>query len=234
MPLDTSAVALIPSMSLITLVRNLNCMKYSTMDNCINSFPYIMLKVQTYLFDGYWEDIGTIESFYNANLGITRPTPNFSFYDKTSPIYTQPRFLPPSMMLDVDVTNSVIGEGCIMKNCKIYNSVIGLRSWIAEGAIIEDALLLGADYYQSDEERSSIAAKGGVPIGVGKDTHLRRAIIDKNARIGDNVKGVADVVLQIINTDNVQEAVREADGYFIRGGIVTVIKDALIPNGTII
>lgn len=187
----------------------------------------IGMAVQAYLYDGYWEDIGTIEAFYNANLGITKkPIPDFSFYDRSAPIYTQSRFLPPSKMLDADVTDSVIGEGCVIKNCKIHHSVVGLRSWISEGAIIEDALLMGADYYETDEERSLLSNKGGVPIGIGRDSHVKRAIIDKNARIGANVK--------IINKDNVQEAARETDGYFIKSGIVTVVKDALIPSGTVI
>ncbi|KAE8075476.1 hypothetical protein FH972_014191 [Carpinus fangiana] len=187
----------------------------------------IGMRVQAYLYDGYWEDICTIEAFYNANLGITKkPVPDFSFYDRSSPIYTQPRYLPPSKMLDADVTDSVIGEGCVIKNCKIHHSVVGLRSCISEGAIIEDTLLMGADYYETDADRRFLAAKGSVPIGIGKNSHIKRAIIDKNARIGDNVK--------IINGDNVQEAARETDGYFIKSGIVTVIKDALIPSGTVI
>ncbi|KAF3590956.1 hypothetical protein DY000_02022387 [Brassica cretica] len=225
------------------------------------------LRVQAYLYDGYWEDIGTIEAFYNANLGITKkPVPDFSFYDRSAPIYTQPRYLPPSKMLDADVTDSVIGEGCVIKNCKIHHSVIGLRSCISEGAIIEDTLLMGADYYETDADRTLLAAKGSIPIGIGRDSHIKRAIIDKNARIGDNVKTDADRTLlaakgsipigigrdshikraiidknarigdnvKIINTDNVQEAARETDGYFIKSGIVTVIKDALIPSGTVI
>ncbi|KAL6536007.1 Glucose-1-phosphate adenylyltransferase small subunit, chloroplastic/amyloplastic [Orobanche hederae] len=186
-----------------------------------------LCRVQAYLFDGYWGDVGTIEAFYNANLGITKkPVPDFSFYDRSAPIYTQPRYLPPSKMLDADVTDSVIGEGCVIKNCKIHHSVVGLRSCISEGAVIEDSLLMGADYYETDADRTFLAAKGGLPIGIGKNTHIKRAIIDKNARIGENVK--------IINSDNVQEAARETDGYFIKSGIVTVIKDALIPSGSVI
>ncbi|KAI3499048.1 hypothetical protein L1887_34841 [Cichorium endivia] len=187
----------------------------------------IGLRVQAYLYDGYWEDIGTIEAFYHANLGITKkPVPDFSFYDRSAPIYTQPRYLPPSKMLDADVTNSVIGEGCVIKKCKIHHSVVGLRSCISEGAIIEDTLLMGADYYETDADRRLLAAKGGVAIGIGKNTHIKRAIIDKNARIGDDVK--------IINNDNVEEAARETDGYFIKSGIVTVMKDAVVPSGRII
>ncbi|MBA0755445.1 hypothetical protein Gogos_000107, partial [Gossypium gossypioides] len=91
-------------------------------------------------------------------------------------------------MLDADVTDSVIGEGCVIKNCKIHHSVVGLRSCISEGAIIEDTLLMGADYYETDADRRFLSAKGSVPIGIGKNSHIKRAIIDKNARIGDNVK----------------------------------------------
>ncbi|KAL9453923.1 hypothetical protein AB3S75_009513 [Citrus x aurantiifolia] len=160
-------------------------------------------------------------------MGITKkPIPDFSFYDHSALIYTQPRYLPPSKMLDADVTDSVIGEGCVIKNCKTHHSVVGLRSCISEGAIIEDTLFMGADYYEMDADRRFLPAKGSVPIIIGKSSHIKRAIIDKNARIGDNVK--------VVNSDSVQEAARETDGYFIKNRIVTIIKDALIPSGTII
>ncbi|KAJ7529202.1 hypothetical protein O6H91_15G037400 [Diphasiastrum complanatum] len=148
----------------------------------------IGMRVQTYLFDGYWEDIGTIEAFYNANLGITKKPPDFSFYDKTAPIYTQARYLPPSIMVDANVSDSVIGEGCVLKKCKISHSVIGLRSWIADGVSINDSLLLGADYYETDEEREALLLRRRVPVGIGRNSVIQRAIIDKNARIGENVK----------------------------------------------
>ncbi|VAI31437.1 unnamed protein product [Triticum turgidum subsp. durum] len=186
----------------------------------------IGMRVQAYLYDGYWEDIGTIEAFYNANLGITKkPVPDFSFYDRSAPIYTQSRYLPPSKVLNADVTDSVIGEGCVI-NCTINHSVVGLRSCISEGAVIEDSLLMGADYYETENDKKILSESGGIPIGIGKNAHIRKAIIDKNARIGENVK--------IINVDDIQEASRESDGYFIKSGIVTVIKDALIPSGTVI
>ncbi|XP_073391578.1 glucose-1-phosphate adenylyltransferase small subunit 1, chloroplastic isoform X7 [Physcomitrium patens] len=186
------------------------------------------MKVQAYLFDGYWEDIGTIEAFYNANLGITKkPVPDFSFYDRISPIYTQPRFLPPSKMMDADIRDSVIGEGCIIRNAAIYHSSLGLRSWVSEGAVVEDTLLMGADYYeQTDQQRRELLSSGGIPMGIGRNSIVKRAIVDKNARIGENV--------QIVNVDNVREAEREADGFFIRSGLVTIFKDAIIPDGTII
>eukprot|EP00270_Netrium_digitus_P009047 TRINITY_DN2740_c0_g1_i2.p1 TRINITY_DN2740_c0_g1~~TRINITY_DN2740_c0_g1_i2.p1 ORF type:complete len:529 (+),score=164.65 TRINITY_DN2740_c0_g1_i2:65-1651(+) len=183
-------------------------------------------RVQAYLYDGYWEDIGTIEAFYNANLSITQANPNFSFYDKSSPIYTQARFLPPSKLQDVDVSESVIGEGCIISSSRIHHSVVGLRSVVEDNTVIEDALLMGADYYETESEREAIAASGGIPIGIGKNCIIRKTIVDKNARIGNDV--------QIFNKDNVQEAARESEGYFIKSGIVAIIKDALIPAGTVI
>ncbi|MEO3706984.1 glucose-1-phosphate adenylyltransferase [Trichormus azollae] len=183
--------------------------------------------VQAYLFDDYWEDIGTIEAFYNANLALTQqPMPPFSFYDEAAPIYTRARYLPPSKFLNCDITESMIGEGCILKNCRIQHSVLGVRSRIESGCIIEESLLMGADYYQPSVERQCSLEQGDIPVGIGKDTIIRRAIIDKNARIGHDVK--------IINKDNVQEAEREKQGFFIRSGIVVVLKNAVIPDGTII
>lgn len=183
--------------------------------------------VQAYLFDDYWEDIGTIEAFYNANLALTQqPMPPFSFYDEAAPIYTRARYLPPSKFLNCDITESMIGEGCILKNCRIQHSVLGVRSRIESGCVIEESLLMGADYYQPSVERQCSLEQGDIPVGIAKDTIIRRAIIDKNARIGHDVK--------IINKDNVQEAEREKQGFFIRSGIVVVLKNAVIPDGTII
>ncbi|OCQ98261.1 glucose-1-phosphate adenylyltransferase [Nostoc sp. MBR 210] len=183
--------------------------------------------IQAYLFDDYWEDIGTIEAFYNANLALTQqPQPPFSFYDEEAPIYTRPRYLPPTKLLDCHVTESIIGEGCILKNCRIQHSVLGVRSRIESGCIIEESLLMGADFYQASVERQCSIDKGDLPVGIGTDTIIRRAIIDKNARIGHDVK--------IINKDNVQEADRESQGFYIRSGIVVVLKGAVITDGTII
>ncbi|MEH2136982.1 glucose-1-phosphate adenylyltransferase [Nostoc sp.] len=183
--------------------------------------------VQAYLFDDYWEDIGTIEAFYHANLALTQqPQPPFSFYDEKAPIYTRARYLPPSKLLDCQITESIIGEGCILKNCRIQHSVLGVRSRIESGCVIEESLLMGADFYQASVERQCSLAENDIPVGIGTDTIIRGAIIDKNARIGHDVK--------IINKDNVQEAEREAQGFYIRSGIVVVLKNAVIPDGTII
>ncbi|MEA5575615.1 glucose-1-phosphate adenylyltransferase [Anabaena sp. UHCC 0451] len=183
--------------------------------------------VQAFLFDDYWEDIGTIEAFYEANLALTQqPMPPFSFYDEAAPIYTRARYLPPSKLLNCDITESMIGEGCILKNCRIQHSVLGVRSRIESGCIIEESLLMGADYYQPSVERQCSLEQGDIPVGIGTDTIIRKAIIDKNARIGHDVK--------IVNKDNVQEAEREKQGFYIRSGIVVVLKNAVIPDGTII
>ncbi|MGF2037792.1 MAG: glucose-1-phosphate adenylyltransferase [Nostoc sp. CmiVER01] len=183
--------------------------------------------VQAYLFDDYWEDIGTIEAFYHANLALTQqPQPPFSFYDEKAPIYTRARYLPPSKLLDCQITESIIGEGCILKNCRIQHSVLGVRSRIESGCLIEESLLMGADFYQASVERQSNVEQGDIPVGIGADSIIRGAIIDKNASIGHDVK--------IINKDNVQEADRENQGFYIRSGIVVVLKNAVIPDGTII
>jgi glucose-1-phosphate adenylyltransferase len=183
--------------------------------------------VQAFLFNDYWEDIGTIESFFDANLALTKqPQPPFSFYDEEAPIYTRSRYLPPTKLLNCQVTESIIGEGCILKNCQIHHSVLGLRSRIESGVVIDNALLMGSDYYQPLVERESTLSEGQVPIGIGRDSRISRAIVDKNACIGRNV--------QIINKDRVEEAERESDGFYIRSGIVVVLKGATIPDGTII
>jgi glucose-1-phosphate adenylyltransferase len=184
--------------------------------------------VQAYLFNGYWEDIGTIEAFYEANLALTQqPRPPFSFYDEKAPIYTRPRYLPPTKLLDCHIQESIIGEGCILKNCSITHSVLGIRSRVESGCVIEDSLIMGADFYQPFAERESDCDPTQiVPLGIGADTTIRRAIVDKNAHIGCNV--------QIINKDQVQEAERENLGFYIRSGIVVVLKNAVIPDGMII
>jgi glucose-1-phosphate adenylyltransferase len=183
--------------------------------------------VQAYLFNDYWEDIGTIESFYNANLALTeQPDPPFSFYEEKAPIYTRSRYLPPTKLLDSTVVESMLGEGCILKECTIKRSVIGIRSRIETGCVIDNALLMGADYYESPAERAACLESGKIPLGVGANTTIRRAIVDKNARIGRAV--------QIINKDNVVEGSRENLGFVIQNGIVVVIKNATLPDGTVI
>ena len=183
--------------------------------------------LQAYLFKGYWEDIGTVESFYEANLALTKqPHPDFSFYDEKSPIYTRSRYLPPTKLLDCQVSESMIGEGCILKQCNINHSVIGVRTRVETNCIIEDSLLMGADFYEPFAERQSGLQNGGIPVGIGEGTTVRHAIVDKNARIGRNV--------QIVNKDRVDESQREDEGFYIRSGIVVILKNATIADNTII
>lgn len=184
-------------------------------------------KVHAYLFNDYWEDIGTIESFFNANLAlIQQPNPSFSFYDEAAPIYTRARYLPPTKHLDCQIFKSMISEGCILKECEISNSVIGIRTRIESGCVIRDSLLMGADYYQSGFEQRGNCDRQIIPLGIGSGSEIHHAIIDKNARIGCNVK--------ILNKDHVEEAEHEDKGFCIRNGIVTVLRNALIPDDTII
>ena len=184
--------------------------------------------VRAYLFKGYWEDIGTIEAFYEANIALTdQPDPAFTFFKEDAPIYTRSRYLPPSKIKDCHVTDSIISEGCIIKKCRINKSVIGLRQRIHANCEIDRSLIIGNDFYEQIGEQGEFSSEESkIPMAIGENSVIRRAIIDKNARIGKNV--------QIINKDNVQEAERDDEGFYIRSGIVVVIKNAVIPDGTII
>lgn len=185
------------------------------------------LNIQAYLFNDYWEDIGTIESFFNANLALVKqPNPPFSFYNEDAPIYTRARYLPPTKYLKCEITQSMISDGCILKECKVTNSVIGIRTRIEAGCTIEDSLIMGADFYQPNFERPGDCDRDTVPLGIGANSTIHHAIIDKNARIGCNV--------QILNKDRIEEAEREDQGFYIRSGIITVLKDATIPDNTVI
>ncbi|MFI5251395.1 MAG: glucose-1-phosphate adenylyltransferase [Bacteroidota bacterium] len=185
------------------------------------------LNVCAYVFRGYWEDIGTIETFYKANLSLVKqPNPDFSFYDEVSPIFTRPRFLPPSKILDCKIEETMVCDGCILKGSHIRNSIIGIRSRIEDRCVIENSLLMGADYYQSAEERAEDISVEKIPMGIGENSVIRNAIIDKNACIGKNV--------QIINKDNVQHLIREKEGYWIQNGIITVMKGAVIPDNAML
>lgn len=181
--------------------------------------PYALTRYQVfgYVFNGYWEDIGTIAAFYHANLQLTVENPKFSFYAPGAPIYSHPRFLPASRLVRCEVRRSIISEGCEIADARISDSVIGIRSIIGGRTQISKTLMLGADYYQDEV--------GGSPaLGIGPGCVIEGAILDKNARIG------ADV--QIVN----RRRVREYDGenYYIRDGIVVVPKNAQIPDGTVI
>ena len=184
-------------------------------------------RLQSFLFDDYWEDIGTIGAFYEANLALTdQPNPAFSFYDEQFPIYTRPRYLPPSKMLDAQVTQSIIGEGSMLKACSVHHCVLGVRTRVEDEVVLQDTLVMGNDFFESSEERAVLRERGGTPLGVGRGTTVKRAILDKNVRIGRDVT--------IVNKDRVEEADRPELGFYIRNGIVVVEKNATIADGTVI
>lgn len=182
--------------------------------------------VQSHLFNGYWEDIGTIRAFYQASLDLASNLPKFNFFDVEAPIYTRSRFLPPSKFHDSEISEAMISEGCIVQGATIRRSIIGLRSRVDPGAVIEDSIVMGSDVYQTIEEMSE-EHKAGIPyIGVGQNSVIKGAIIDKNARIGTDVK--------LINSRGVQHEDGPDNTYYIREGIVIIPKNAVIPNGSVI
>ncbi|KAI5557891.1 hypothetical protein BDE02_17G001500 [Populus trichocarpa] len=154
------------------------------------------MKVQAYEFDGYWEDMSSIAAFYQANMEcIKRLNMGYDFYDKDAPLYTMPRYLPPTTVTDAVITESVVGDGCILNRCKIKGTVVGMRTTIREKAIIEDSVIMGSDFYQKNYIQDGKDQKGMlIPIGIGDETRIKKAIVDKNARIGRNV-----MVCRIIN-----------------------------------
>lgn len=182
--------------------------------------------VQAYIFNNYWEDIGTIRSFYEANLDLARPLPKFNFFNTKAPIYTRSRYLPPSKMHDCEISNSMVSEGCILHGVYADGSIIGLRSRIDSGTRIENSILMGADEFESFKEIQRNADKGLPHIGIGENCVIRRAIIDKNARIGNHVK--------LVNRNGVMEEDGADGSYFIRDGIILVPKNAVIKDGAVI
>jgi glucose-1-phosphate adenylyltransferase len=181
-------------------------------------------RVYAFLFDGYWEDIGTISAFYEANLALTRPDPRFDFYDPHQPIYTRSRFLPPSRVDGCRLDRVMVAEGCWLYDADIEECIIGLRSVVRPGAQLRQVVMMGADFYEDDDEKAENRRLGRPHVGIGHDARIERAIIDKNARIG---RGVAIRSHQ-------GEPDHEEEHYAIRDGIVVIPKNAVIPDGTTI
>ncbi|MDT4968582.1 MAG: glucose-phosphate adenylyltransferase [Acidobacteriota bacterium] len=182
--------------------------------------------VQAYMFNGYWEDIGSISAFYEANIDLSSRMPKFNLFDTDAPIFTRSRYLPPSKINDCEIHDSIISEGCIINTARITRSIIGLRSRIEAGARIENAILMGSDYYQAIEDMRSEIKSGTPRLGVGENSVIRRAIIDKNTRIGSGVRLVNESGLE--NADGVE------GNYYIRDRIIIVPKNAVIPDGTVV
>ena len=176
-------------------------------------------KVVGYDFDGYWEDIGTIRSFYKANLDLTLPSPPFNFYDVNHPIYTHARFLPGSIISGATLEAVSLSDGCYIGKAEITRSVIGLRCLIRDGSIIKNTVIMGADYYEVKGNKSN-----GIPIGIGKNCQIDGAIIDKNARVGT----------EVVITPFPPGTEQDHDNWSIRDGIVVIPKSVIIPDGTVI
>ena len=184
------------------------------------------LKVNAYIFEGYWEDIGTIKSFYEANLELTTLRPRFDFYDENHPIYSHVRCLPPSKMNFSNMNQSIAAEGCIITNASISNSIVGVRTIIESGSSLNGVVCMGADYYESDLQKQKNAEARIPNMGIGRGTIVKRAIIDKNASIGEGCRiGVDD---HIARTDG------NYGNYYIVDGIVVIPKKAVLYPGTII
>jgi glucose-1-phosphate adenylyltransferase len=182
--------------------------------------------VQAHLFNGYWEDIGTIRAFYEANLDLASPLPKFNFFDTEAPIYTRSRYLPPSKVHDCDIDNSMVSEGCILNGIHARNSIIGLRSRIDSGVRVENSILMGSDFFESIDEIKADLDSGTPSIGIGKNTRIRRAIVDKNVRIGKNVR--------LLNESGQTSFDADDRSYYIREGIIIVPKGSIIKDDTVV
>ncbi|HEY0793413.1 MAG TPA: sugar phosphate nucleotidyltransferase, partial [Chthoniobacterales bacterium] len=176
-------------------------------------------KVFAYIFQGYWEDIGTVRAFFEANLALTDTVPPYNFFDRLAPIYTHPRFLPASKINAATVRHAIISDGCIISDAHVDRAVIGVRSVIESGATIRNSFIMGADYY---EDEAPAKNPGDPPLGIGRNAVIDRAIIDKNARIGQGV---------VITPDGKAPNV-DGGNFYIRDGVVVIPKGAVIPDGS--
>jgi glucose-1-phosphate adenylyltransferase len=176
------------------------------------------------MFNGYWEDIGTIRAFFEANLDLADELPRFNFFDMSSPIFTRPRFLPGSKVNGAQIDHAVISDGCIINHAKINNSIVGLRMLVGPGTELNRVVALGCDYFESQESIAEHERTGKPRVGIGSNCKIENAIIDKNARIGNNV-----VITPVGKPDNVDHPL-----FFFRDCIVVIPMGASIPDGTVI
>ncbi len=175
-------------------------------------------RVQAHIFQGYWEDIGTIRSFFEANLALAEIEPPFSFYQAGATVYARPRFLPASKINSASIQRAVVSDGCIITEANLERCVLGIRSIINSGSVLKNVVMMGADFYESE----SPAPDGAPPVGIGRNTTIKDAIVDKNARIGERV---------VISPDGKPDEF-DGDNYFIRDGVVIIPKNAVVPDGT--
>jgi glucose-1-phosphate adenylyltransferase len=178
-------------------------------------------RVFSYVYQGYWEDIGTIRSFFEANLDLVSELPRFNFFDMSAPIFTRPRYLPGSKINGAQIDHAVISDGCIINRARIVTSIVGLRTLVGSGTELNRVVVMGCDYYESQESVQKNEQAGRPRIGIGENCRIENAIIDKNARIGNNV--TISPAGKPENTDH--------ESYYIRDGIVVIPKNAVIPHG---
>lgn len=172
-------------------------------------------QLQAHVFDGYWEDIGTVGAFFEANIRLTETVPPFNFFDPHNRIFTRARYLPASKLNNCRFSQVVVADGCIIGNCSIEKSVVGVRSIVREGAHLSEVVMMGSDYYEDAGDEGS-----AVPIGIGEGSRIEKAIVDKNARIGRNV---------VLSPEGKQSPFAK-DGIFIRDGVLVVPKNAEVPD----
>lgn len=182
------------------------------------------LKVYSYVFQGYWEDIGTIRAFFEANLDVTNELPRFNFFDMSAPIFSRPRFLPASKINGAAIDHAVISDGCIINRANIVHSIVGLRCIVGPGTLLNRSILLGSDYYESFDSIREHEKAGQPRIGIGSNCRIESTIVDKNARIGDRV-----VISPAGKPENLDHPL-----YYVRDGIIIIPKNAVIPHGTVI
>lgn len=201
-----------------------------SLDNALTDFgseiiPALIekVKISTYIFDGYWEDIGTIKSFYEANINLASINPSFNLYEENAPLFTHRRDLPPSKINYSTISQSLAAEGSIITNANIANSIVGIRTIIESGASLDGVVCMGADFYETAEDKE--ASKGEPNIGIGQGCIIKRAIIDKNARIGDNCR---------IGIDPIPRRDGDFDTHSIRDGIIVIPKGMVLNPGTVI
>jgi glucose-1-phosphate adenylyltransferase len=183
------------------------------------------LKVNAYLFDGYWEDIGTIRNFYETNLELTTVRPRFDFYDEQKPIYTHMRNLPPSKMNFSNLNQSIAAEGCIITNANITNSIVGIRTIIETGSSLNGAICMGADFYETEVQKAQNAEARIPNVGIGRGAIIKSAIIDKNVCIGEGCR---------IGVDDIQRTDGNYGHYYIVDGIIVIPKNTILYPGTVI
>jgi glucose-1-phosphate adenylyltransferase len=182
-------------------------------------------KLFAHIFEGYWEDIGTVRAFFEANLALAQPLPPFNFFDASTPVYTHYEYLPASKLNKCAIDNVVVADGCIITDSTLKHSLIGIRAYIGEGSDLEDVIVMGADYYETPEQIAANLARGKPHMGIGKNCHIRRSIIDKNTRIGDGSR---------LSPAGKPDGEYVGGAVVIRDGILVVPKGALIPPGTAI